>query len=104
MSRKNKFADMRYAYNTTMLSGLSEGGFSIEYDGMKYPFFTNTAGVMQEAVSEFVDSSHYRNAHTDPRGQKMIYIERRNTFGDVTHMWEMDMISRHFTSLPLVSG
>ena len=80
----------RSAYATTMLSGLSESGFRIEYDGMKYPFFTKTAGLMHEAVSEFMESSHYVAGHPL---QDILYIERINTFGDITHSWEMDMVS-----------
>ena len=80
----------RNAYATTMLSGLSESGFRIEYDGMKYPFFTNTAGLMHEAVSEFMESSHFVGGDSY---QDVIYIERINTFGDITHTWEMDLVS-----------
>jgi len=83
----------RSAYATTMLSGLSESGFRIEYDGMKYPFFTTSAGLMHEAVSEFMESSHYVAGHP---GQDMLYIERINTFGDITHSWEFDMVSWNF--------
>jgi hypothetical protein len=86
----------RNAYSTTMLSGLSESCFKVEFDGIKYPFITTTAEVLADAMMEFKASRHYVAGHPL---QDMVWIERHNTFGEVTHVWEMDMLSGHFKAL-----
>ena len=87
---------MRSAYASTMLSGLSESCFKVEFDGIKYPFISTTAEVLKDAVMEFKASRHYVAGHPM---QDIIWISRHNVFGDVSHRWEMDMVSGHFKCL-----
>ena len=75
---------------------LDEGCFRVSYNDIKYPFVTTSAEVLADAVMEFKASNHYVAGH--PMCD-VVLIERRNIFGDVSHLWEMDMVSGHFKCL-----
>jgi hypothetical protein len=81
-------------YSLDRASGfLNQGGYRVEFDGIKYPFISTTAAVLSEAVEEFKESRHYVAGHPL---QDIVYVTRFNTFGDPCTVWEVDMVSGHF--------
>ena len=92
---------MRNAYATTMLSGLSESCFRVESKGgdyascgvLNYPFISTTAEVLADCIEEFKASRHFVVGHPSC---DVVLVSRINTFGDVSHVWEVDMLSGHF--------